>query len=173
MAQLRREPDHVHEYNADGDDTEEFVATGDVEVVTGRYRTLATRQVEEGEGLQFGKGSTSNAQHAEGFFNAEIYTSGGTKQHGTYRLTLRTKGGQLVDVIGTANSKKTDQTRTDLPDGQPFPVQSVDGQRYAGGGRKGYEVHLEFKASNNNGSFTWDYDNASNSIEIDGERVYS
>jgi len=171
MAQLRRERNYEHVYNADGDDTEEFVATGNVEIVTNRYRTLATRQLEGGEGLQFGDGQSKRTDKAEGFFNGQIH-SGTGQEHGTYRLTLRTKGGQLVDVIGTANSKKTNQTRTDLPDGQAFPVQSVDGNRYAGGGRKGYEIHLEFKASNTNGGFTWDYANASNSIQIDGQRVY-
>lgn len=171
MAQLRRERSYTHEYNADGNITEEFVATSDVEVVTTRYRTLAVRELESGEGLQLGNGESQRPDQAEGFFDAEV-TNGSSKQHGTYRLTLRTKGGQLVDVIGTADSSKTNQTRTDLPDGQPFPVQGVNGNRYAGGGQKGYEVHLEFKASNSNGSFTWDYDHANNSIEIDGQRVY-
>lgn len=171
MAQLRRERNYSHEYNADGEITEEFVATGNVEVVTSRYRTLAVRELESGEGLQFGDGESQRPDMAEGFFNGQV-SNGTSTQEGTFRLALRTKGGQLVDTIGTASTKKASQTRTDLPDGQAFPIQGVNGERYAGGGSKGYEVHLEFKASNSNGSFTWDYDHADNSVEIDGQRVY-
>lgn len=172
MVDVRDEPE-VYEYNADGDDSEEFVATGNVDVVTSRYRTLATRALDSGEGLQFGRGSSERPDKAEGFADIEMVDdTNGNVQHGKYRLTLRTKSGQLVGIITSLDSSKTNIDRTDLPDGQPLPVQDVNGDRFAGGGAKGYEVHLEMRASNTNGSFTWDYDNSSNTVDIDGHRVF-
>lgn len=172
MAEMKTE-EVVYEYDADGDTEQNFAADSNVEVVTDEFRTLAERGIKSGEGLGFGLGESRRPDQAEGFAAPDVYdATNNNSQTGTHRIVLMTSEGTVKDVIARIPSGKATVTRSDLPDGAALKAQAVMAKRFAGGGSKGYKVAWQFRASTNNGSFTWDYDSSNNQLQVDGLRAF-
>jgi hypothetical protein len=146
-------------YSPDEFDLSDFTTATSTEVGDDEFATVERLEVEKGEGVYIGQGSSKNPLQAEGSITGDIQDGGGVQLNGKYRLVVLNSQNNVVEG-GKITQGKIDSLRTSRAnsvDGeiQPFVDMEV---------MEPYKIGLQVKLDS--GSAT--YSNANSSFAADG-----
>jgi hypothetical protein len=135
-------------------DTSTSTAVGDDE-----FSTVERLDIDEGEGVYIGRGTSSNPLQAEGSIEGDLQNGGGTSLQGRYRLVVLNSQNNVVNggVLARGKLSELRQTRANSLDGdiQPFVNKEV---------LEPYQVGLQVRLS----SGTDTYDSGNSTFKADG-----
>jgi hypothetical protein len=139
----------------------DFETASSTEVGDDSFSDVERFDIEEGEGVYVGRGTSENPLQAEGSIRGDLQDSGGTSLYGRYRLVVVNSQNNVVNggVLARGRLSELRTTRANSIDGdiQLFVNKEV---------MEPYKVALQIRLS----SGTATYSSSNSSLSIDGFR---
>jgi hypothetical protein len=146
-------------YSPDVFDLGDFSTASATQVGDTEFSTVEVFDIEEGEGVYVGRGTSSNPLQAEGSIEGNIKNGGNSDINGRYRLVVLNSQNNTVNggVLARGRISELRKTRSNSLDGdiQPFVDKEV---------REPYQVGLQVRVD----SGTETYSSSNSTLEIDG-----
>lgn len=119
---------HPHTFKTREDEFEPFdsFSGGTLDLDPNDWNKVYTMDIEDGNGVLFGRGETENPLQAEGYLGATMCDADGNiLTDGRYRITVRTASGALVDTLAEGDlaqivSREADGTAKEKSDRDEF-----------------------------------------------------
>jgi hypothetical protein len=136
----------------------DFTVRTSLQVGPDEFSTVEEIDVEEGEGVRVGQGTSANPLQAEGSIRGDIQDNGGADIDGKYRLVVLNTQNNVKDIVKQGSIDEIEQTRANSLDGDITPVS---------GKPEIYEPNkLGFQLKTDSGTAT--YSRSNSSLTIDG-----
>lgn len=146
-------------YSPDEFDLSDFTTASSTEVGDDEFQTVERLEVEKGEGVYIGQGSTTNPLQAEGSIEGDIQNDGSTSLNGEYRLVVLNSQNNMVPggIIARGRLSALRQSRANSLDGDITPFKDKEVM-------EPYSVGLQIRLD----SGTDTYSNTNSTFSADG-----
>lgn len=160
MAYARQAAGRIFKFTGDTHDLGEFTATTDTTVHDSGFRTVATWDLDDGEGVAFGDGTSRNPDRAEAYIHVDALNNATSpvSLDGQFKLVVLNKAGEVVDDI---YQNKLDRLRNGDPTtdkrgawGVPFPYQAIKNGKGEVLGKGGYEIGIQIQLKSGSDTFS-------------------
>lgn len=146
-------------YSKDVFELDDFSTASSTAVGDDEFATVERLDIDKGEGVYIGRGTSTNPLQAEGSLRGDIQNSGSSSLNGRYRLVVLNSQNNVVNngVIARGKLSELRTTRANSLDGDitPFVNKEV---------LEPYQIGLQIKL--NSGTDT--YDSGNSSFSADG-----
>lgn len=151
-----------YEFTTDTHDLSGFTESTDANVHEDGFRTVATWDLEDGEGVAFGDGTSKNPDKAEAYIHLDAMDSSTTPValNGQARLVVLNSAGEKVPG-GTIYQNRLSRLRNGDPStndrgkwGVPFPYQAIRGGKGEVLGKGGYQIGIQLKLDSGSETFS-------------------
>ena len=146
-------------YSPDVFELADFSTASSTAVGDDEFSTVERLDIDKGEGVYIGKGSSTNPLQAEGSIQGDIQNTGGTSLDGRYRLVVLNSQNNVVNggVIARGKLSELRKTRSNSLDGDITPFVDIEVL-------EPYQIGLQVKLD----SGTDTYDSGNSTFEADG-----
>jgi len=135
----------------------DFTARTNLAVGPDEFTTVEEIDVEKGESVTLGLGTSRNPLQAEGSARGDIQDDGTDDIDGNYRFVVLNSQNKVIQRIDQGTINELEKTRTNSLDGSILPFTGVEVA-------EPYKVGFQLRT--NSGTAT--YDSANSSLDVDG-----
>jgi len=135
----------------------DFAARTNTTVGPDEFTTVEELDVEKGESVTLGQGSSSNPLQAEGAISGDIQDDDPSDIDGNFRLVVLNSQNKVVGRIAQGTIDQIEKTRTNSLDGYILPFTGTEVA-------EPYKIGLQLRTN----SGTQTYDSSNSSLSADG-----
>ena len=156
-------------FSEDRHDLTEFSDFGTAEVISDDYRLASVWDLDDGVGVAFGRGSSTNPDRAEAYFHFDAQDDGNADINGRGKLVVLNTANEKVGLIyqgPLASFRRGDPTADERGKwGVPFPYQAIRSGAGEVLGNGGYKVGMLIQTDSATGTATFSTANSSMTAE--------